>query len=85
MDPKRIILAGDGVGAVVALLAGLLARDKVERVVALNPLAAYACLATAFPYRWPEMILIPEVLKYWDLPDLVATLGDKGGLYPAVR
>ena len=77
VDPKRIILAGDGVGAVVALLAGLLARDQVERVVALNPLAAYACLATAFPYRWPEMILIPEVLKYWDLPDLVATLGSK--------
>ncbi len=77
VDPERITIAGDGTGAVVALLAGLLARDQVERVVALNPLAAYACLATAFPYRWPEMVIIPEVLKHLDLPELVATLGSK--------
>lgn len=76
-DGSRLILAGRGLGANIALLAGYLAGDEVEKVIAIEPLAAYQCLTEAFPNRWMPTPLIYDVLNHFDLPDVVADLGEK--------
>ena len=77
VDPDRVILAGRGLGAIVALLCGCLAAEKVEKVVLVEPLAAYQCLTENFPNRWMPTPVLNGVLKYLDLPDVVSELGAK--------
>jgi len=77
VDPDRIVLAGRGLGAVAAMFAGVLAKEQVEKVVVAEPLAAYQCLTESFPNTWDNMPIVPEVLCYMDLPDLLADLGKK--------
>ena len=77
IDPNRVILAGRGLGAIVALLCGAFAADQVEKVVLTESLAAYQCLTDAFPNRWMPLPILNGVLKYMDLPDIVAELGEK--------
>lgn len=77
VDEEHIILAGHGAGAVIALLAGYLAGDAVEKVIAVEPLAAYQCLTESFPNNWGPMPIIPDILSHFDLPDMVENLGEK--------
>lgn len=77
VNPDRIIIAGRGMGAIVATLAGMLAYDGVERVIALEGLAAYHCLTENFPHAWNATMVIPDLLKVCDLPDLAEAMGAK--------
>ncbi len=70
IDLTRIVVAGQGMGAVVAMhLAALMPR--AAGVVAIQPPASFKQLATAPDYSWSPEAFWPEVLKYYDLPDLV--------------
>ncbi len=75
VDEGRLMVGGRGVGAMVALHAGLLAGDA-RRVICADMLAAYEMLATQSPYAWPETIFVPGILERSDLTDSAAWLGD---------
>ena len=75
VDSDRIMVAGRGIGAVVALHVALLA-DGVRRAICLDMLSHYGALTEKFPFTWPQSIIIPKILKHYDLPEIAAILPD---------
>ena len=73
VDDDRIIIAGRGVGAICALLAAIFS-DQLSAVVLVDMLASYQSMTESFPFRWPQSIVIPDVLTRYDLPDLLASV-----------
>ena len=74
---KDISVGGYGVGAITALLLCAYIPDEISRVFAVRPLASYGCLTEEPSFSWPESILIPDVLRYFDIPEILACLGAK--------
>jgi len=69
----RIIAAGYGSGAVVALhLAAL--SDSISGVIADSPIRAFQELTESESCKWPPDTFVPEILKHYDLPELVNAL-----------
>lgn len=75
VDNDRIIVGGRGIGAIVALHIALL-DPKVRRLICLDMLSHYGALTEKFPFSWRQSIIIPNVLKYYDLPEAVAMLSN---------
>ena len=73
VDASRIIVGGRGVGAIVAIHAALL-DGHVQRVVCLEMLSHYGALTEQFPFMWRQSVIIPDILKYYDLPDVADAL-----------
>jgi pimeloyl-ACP methyl ester carboxylesterase len=73
VDPAEIVVAGHGMGAVVALHVAAL-EDPLRGVIADSPLARFQELAESESYTWPPDAFVPEVLKHYDLPELLAGL-----------
>jgi hypothetical protein len=73
---KNIHLLAKGRGAVPATFAAVLSDDITE-VTLKNPLRSYACIAEAERYSWPLSCFVPDVLKYYDLPDCYRILAAK--------
>lgn len=73
VDNENIIIAGRGIGAIVALHAAYL-WGKAKKVVCIDMLARYEELTESFPFTWKQSVVIPQILKYYDLPDLVDSL-----------
>jgi len=73
VDPKRIMVGGRGIGGIVALHAALLGRG-VGRTICLEMLSHYGALTEQFPFTWQQSIIIPHILKHYDLPELVPAL-----------
>jgi len=71
VDRDRIYIGGRGVGAVVALLAALLS-GKPKKLVCAGMITHFAAMLEEYPNRWKSDLIIPEVLKYYDIPDLLA-------------
>ena len=69
----EIHLAGKGWGALPAVFAAFLS-DSVKQVTLKNALGSFAELAEAEDYHWPFAMLLPDVLKKLDLPDLYREL-----------
>ena len=69
-------LAAKGWGAIPATFAALLC-DQVTQVTLKNSLCSYQEVAQTELYKWPLSSLLPEVLKYFDLPDCYAVLEAK--------
>lgn len=69
VDPSRIIVGGAGIGAIVAWHVALL-DTSVKRVIAIDSLSHYGAMLTQFPFTWQQSIVIPDVLKAYDLPEL---------------
>ncbi|MGB9595898.1 MAG: alpha/beta hydrolase family protein [Candidatus Poribacteria bacterium] len=73
VDKEKIIVGGRGIGAIVALHIALL-NSKIRRVICLDMLSHYGALTEKFPFLWRHSIIIPNILKYYDLPDMIAEL-----------
>jgi hypothetical protein len=73
VDPSRIILAGRGGGAVVALHAAAV-DGTVAGVVCYDALASYRAIVDAPRHVHPAADLLPDVLLHYDLPALAAAL-----------
>lgn len=73
VDPERLMVGGAGIGAIVALHAALLAPD-VRRVVMLGGLSHYGAMTERFPFAWRQSIILPQVLRHYDLPDIAGAL-----------
>jgi hypothetical protein len=72
----EVHLVGCGWGALPATFAGVLC-DEVRQVTLKHCLASFAEVAETEDYRWPYAIMLPGVLKLFDLPDCKAALKDK--------
>lgn len=70
---RPIVVAGHGMGAVVALHVAVI-DGRVRAVVADSPLASFRLLAEAESYAWDAGAFFPGVLRHYDLPELAATL-----------
>ncbi len=74
MDPGNIILAGHGLGGVVALLAGAVCQEEIGAIVCWSSLASFQSLAEEENYTWPSAAFLPDVLRFFDLPEVVRAL-----------
>ena len=73
IDPDRIIIGGHGMGGIVALHVAAI-DGKTAGVFANELLASFDLLATAESYAWSHEDFLPNVIKFYDIPDLVAAL-----------
>lgn len=74
---KNISIGGYGIGAISCILAGLIAKDEISKVIAVRPLAAYSLIAQEPSFEWSESILVPDILKFTDIPEILECLGEK--------
>lgn len=73
---KEIHLAARGWGALPAAFAALLC-DDVKQVTLKNALNSFAELASDPDAKWPYAVMLPDVLRHFDLPDCYAALKAK--------
>ncbi len=73
VDIDKIIVGGRGIGAVVALHVACL-RSYIKRVICMDSLSHYGAMTDKFPFSWRQSIIIPNILKYYDLPELISSL-----------
>ncbi|MEN8230106.1 MAG: TIM barrel protein [Bacteroidota bacterium] len=76
VDAGDIILAGEGLGGVVALLAGAAYQEEIGGIVSWSSLASFQSLTEEENYTWPSAAFMPDVLQYFDLPEVVRALED---------
>jgi cephalosporin-C deacetylase-like acetyl esterase len=69
----RIVITGCGLGGIVALHAAAI-DDKVAGVIVWESLVSFQALLEEPNYRWPADAFLPNVLLYYDLPELTASL-----------
>ena len=75
VNADRLIVGGSGIGAIVALHVALLNRH-VRRVICMDMLSHYGAMTEKFPFSWGQSIIVPEILKYYDLAELVRDMED---------
>ena len=73
VDPKRIMIGGRGAGAIVALLTSSLDHE-VTGVVCIDMLSHYGALTTQHPTNWNPDMYIANVLRHFDLPEVINSL-----------
>lgn len=73
VDPAGIVLTGSGLGGVVALHVAAYA-PQLRGVVTWEMLTSFQALLEAEHYVWPADAFLPNVLRYYDLPELAAAL-----------
>jgi dienelactone hydrolase len=73
VDSSGIIVTGSGLGGVVALHVAALAPG-LRGAVTWETLASFEQLLAAENYTWPADAFLPQVLRYYDLPELAAAL-----------
>lgn len=73
---QEVHLAGRGWGALPAAFAAMLS-DRVNQVTLKNSLTSFDELTENPDYKWPYAIMLPDVLKHFDLPDCYAELRAK--------
>ncbi len=70
VDPNRLILAGKGMGATVALLTSMLI-GPFHKLVLWDSLLNYQALTEEFPFAWKQSVVVPDILQHFDLQDLL--------------
>jgi cephalosporin-C deacetylase-like acetyl esterase len=70
VDPNRLVLAGKGLGATVALLASMLI-GPFDKLVLWDSLLNYQALTEEFPFAWKQSVVVPDILRHYDLQDLL--------------
>ncbi len=73
---KQIHLIGRGMGAILALLAGVLDSRPVK-VTLINSLLSWSQLTQVPLYRWPGSSMLTGVLEKFDLPDCYRAIASK--------
>lgn len=71
VDTDRLVLAGKGLGAVVALLASAFIAP-LRKLVLWEPLFNYQALTEEFPFAWQQSVIVPNILQHLDLQDVLA-------------
>lgn len=74
VDPAGIVLTGAGLGGIVALHVAAISDAPLAGVVAWDGLSSFRSLLAAERYPWPADTFLPNVLRHYDLPELVAAL-----------
>jgi dienelactone hydrolase len=72
----QIHLAGRGWGALPATFAAVLS-DEVDQVTLKNCLTSFSAVAEEPEYQWPYAMMLPAVLKDFDLPQCKSVLKAK--------
>jgi len=73
VDSENIVVTGTGLGGIVAMHVAAI-DSAVQGVVIWNSLFSFRTLLETENYTWPADAFIPQVLLYYDLPDLAASL-----------
>lgn len=73
---KQIHLIGRGMGAILALLAGVLDCRPVK-VTLINSLLSWSQLTQVPIYRWPGSSMLTGALEKFDLPDCYRAIASK--------
>ena len=73
---EEVHLVAKGWGAIPATFAAVLS-DQVKQVTLKNALTSYSDIAESETYSWPLSALVPDILKYFDLPDCYRILESK--------
>ena len=73
VDHDQIMIAGRGMGAIVALHTALFAGE-VKKLILWEMLINYQSMTERFPFHWPQSIIIPGILKYYDLEDIMGAV-----------
>ena len=73
---EEIHLVAKGWGTIPATFAAVLS-DDVNQVTLKNALTSYSDIAESEMYAWPLSCLLPDVLKFFDLPDCYELLKKK--------
>ncbi len=73
---RDIHLAGKGWGALPALFAALLSAE-VSQLTLKNALSSFTDIAISADYKWPCATMPRDVLRHFDIPDVIAALSDK--------
>jgi hypothetical protein len=73
---EEIHLVAKGWGAIPASFAAVLS-DEIKQVTLKNSLTSYSDIAESETYSWPLSSLVPDILKFFDLPDCYKILEDK--------
>lgn len=73
VNSDKLMVGGRGIGAIVALHVALL-NPNIRRVICMDMLSHYGAMTEKFPFSWRQSIIIPEILKYYDLPEIVSAL-----------
>ncbi|MBL9179598.1 MAG: hypothetical protein JNM65_16160 [Verrucomicrobiaceae bacterium] len=73
---REVHLAGNGWGALPAAFAALLS-PAVRQVTLKHALTSFGDVAESENYQWPHAIMLPGVLKHFDLPDCYAELASR--------
>lgn len=73
IDPAGIVVTGSGMGGLVALHVAALTND-VQGVVTWDTLVSFQSLLEVERYAWPAETFMPNVLRYYDLPELINAL-----------
>ena len=76
VDPMSIRVLGKGAGALWSLYAAAL-DTRIDEVVCDGCLLSYRALAQVDRYLHGASIFVPDVLRYFDLPHVAATLADR--------
>jgi hypothetical protein len=70
---KPILLTGAGQGGLVALHVAAIDQN-VAGVLIWDALISYRDLLETPHFSWPAEVILPEILKFYDLPELAASL-----------
>jgi cephalosporin-C deacetylase-like acetyl esterase len=73
VDGTRIVVSGCGLGGVVAFFVAAI-DGAVAGVVTWDSLVSFRALLAEETCTWPADAFIPHVLRYFDLPELAASL-----------
>ena len=73
VDAERIMLTGCGLGGIIALHVAAIA-GKVRAVTVWDTLFRFESLLEAESYPWPADTFIPNVLRHYDVPELIDSL-----------
>lgn len=73
VDNDKITIAGKGIGAIVALHVALL-TNKFNKLILWDMLINYSSMTELFPFTWPQSVVIPNILKYYDLEDILMAI-----------
>jgi cephalosporin-C deacetylase-like acetyl esterase len=76
VDPRRISLFGKGDGGTVVLYAAAL-EPRIQKVVSEGAVSSYMAVTRWKYHRNVERLIVPGVLKDFDLPDLVAIIAPR--------
>jgi dienelactone hydrolase len=76
VDPAHLIIAGKGWAGVVALFTAALDPEIAGVAVEGTPVS-YAAIAAAHLYNQPISLMLPGVLKEFDLADVLASLAPR--------